>query len=108
MKELSIHLVANSDVQSRSGVEVKQVTREQWQTEANGLVETAAYEWSAPGAQRRMPFMLLLPRPPRFRFTVLRLLFESGGRRFARGGLCIAQVSASLPLRGWGGVILPD
>ena len=35
-----------------------QVTREQRQTVANGLVEIAAYEWSAPGAQRRMPFML--------------------------------------------------
>ena len=37
---------------------VGQVTREQWQTEANGLVESIAYEWSAPGAQRRMLFVL--------------------------------------------------
>jgi len=58
VKELFIHLVANSDVQSRTGVDVKQVTREQPQTEANGLVETIAYGWSAPGAQRRMPFLL--------------------------------------------------
>ena len=34
------------------------MTRKRRQTEANGLVETIAYEWFAPGAQRRMPLML--------------------------------------------------
>lgn len=75
MKELFIDLVANSDVQARPGGEVNQLMNE---------------------------LRPILPGPPRFRFTGLRLLFGSGDRRFARGGLCIAQVSASLPLRGWG------
>lgn len=43
MKELFINLVANSGVQARPRVEVKQVAREQRQTEANGLVEIIAY-----------------------------------------------------------------
>lgn len=42
MKELFINLVANSDVQARPKVEVMQVTREQRQTESNGVVETIA------------------------------------------------------------------
>jgi len=42
VKELFIHLVANSDVQARPKVEVMQVTREQRQTESNGVVETIA------------------------------------------------------------------
>lgn len=29
-------------------------------------------------------------------------IIREWGSTFARGGLCIAQVSASLPLRGWG------
>ncbi|WP_407920427.1 NMCC_0638 family (lipo)protein [Halopseudomonas formosensis] len=41
-KELFINLVANSDVQARPKVEVMQVTREQRQTESNGVVETIA------------------------------------------------------------------
>ncbi len=57
-KELFVNLVANPEVQARPGVEVKQVTSEQHQTEVNGLVETIAYEWSAPDATRTMLFML--------------------------------------------------
>lgn len=57
-KELFVNLVANPAVQARSQVEVKQVTNEQQQTDANGLVETVAYEWSTPGAPRKMLFML--------------------------------------------------
>ena len=75
MNELFIDLVANSDVQARPGVEVNQLMNE---------------------------LRPILPRPPRFSFTGLRLFLESRDRRFVRGGLCIAQVSASLPLRGWG------
>lgn len=57
-KELFVNLVANAQLQARSQVEVKQVTNEQRQTDANGLVETVAYEWAVPGASHKMLFML--------------------------------------------------
>lgn len=57
-KELFVNLVANERLQARSQIEVKLVTTEQRQTDANGLVETVAYEWIVPGAPRKMLFML--------------------------------------------------
>lgn len=57
-KELFINLVANPSEQAHSQVEVQQVANEQHQTDANGLVETVAYEWAVPGASNKMLFML--------------------------------------------------
>lgn len=101
----AINLVANSGVQARLRVEVKQVTREQRQAEANGLVETIAMSGLL-RAQRRMPFMLLLSRPPRFRFTVLRLLFGSGDRR-SRGAVYVLLRCRRVCPCAVGGVVLP-
>lgn len=57
-RELFVKLVAAPVAMARSQIEVKQVTDEQRQTDANGLVKTIAYEWSTPGAPRKMLFML--------------------------------------------------
>lgn len=57
-KELFVNLVANPPVQARSRVEVKLVSTEQHQTDTNGLVDTVAYEWAAPGASRKVLFIL--------------------------------------------------
>ena len=107
MKELFIHLVANSDVQSRSGVEVKQVTREQWQTEANGLVETAAYEWSAPGAQRRMPFMLSVASSETAQVYGTASIIREWGIDVSRGAVYVLLRCRRVCPCAVGGVVLP-
>ena len=58
VRELFVNLVANSVTDARSELEVKQVADEQRQTDSNGPVDTIAYEWSTPGASRKMLFML--------------------------------------------------
>lgn len=52
--ELFTQLVTNPPAPLTS----KLVKNEQMQTEANGLIQTVAYEWSIPGAARKLLFML--------------------------------------------------